>query len=134
MIIEIGTGSVVPNPAHTTLNTEVTAVMTPIGVAPDHFIDLHVITLYAAAQAHTTTTMTHHIADPPPIEISPEITGGPKHTNPTSNIINPHKDLLQVHKRCLGKIRTESTNRSQLMILPQNTIVQMNRIVTLRTI
>ena len=83
---------------------------------------------------HTATTMTHHITDPHPIEIFPEMTADPNYTNPTSNIINQHKDLLQVHKLHLGKIRTEDTNKLQLTILPQNTIVQMIRIATPRTI
>ena len=135
MIIEIGTGSVIPDPAHTSLDTGVTAAMTPTGVAPDHFIDLHIIALHATeAQVHTATAMTHHIADPHHVEISPEMTADPDYTNPASNITNQHKDLLQVHKQHLGKIRTEGTSRSQLMILPQNTIVQMSRIVTLRMI
>ena len=109
--------------------------MTPTGVTPDRFIDLHIITPHATeAQVHTTTAMTHHIADPHPIEISPEMTADPNYTNPTSNITNQHKDLLQAHKQHLGKIRTEDTNRLQLMILPQNTIVQMIRIVTPRMI
>ena len=135
MIIEIGTGSVIPDPTHTTLHTGVTAIMTPAGFAPDHFKDPHIIAPHATeAQAHTATTMTCHIADPHHIEISSKMTAGPNHTNPTYNIINQHKDLLQVHKQCLGKIRTEGTNRSQLAILPQNTIVQISRIVTLRMI
>ena len=134
MITEIGTGSGIPDPTHTTLDTGVTAVMTPIGIGPDHFIDLHVIALHAAAQAHTATNMTHHTTDHHPVEISAMMTADPNHTNPTSNIINQHKDPPQVHKQCLGKIRTEDTNRSQLMILPQNTIAQKNRTVTPRMI
>ena len=135
MIIEIGTGSVIPDPAHTTLDTGVAATMTPTGVTPDHFIDLHVIALHATeAQVHTATAMAHHTTDPHPIEISPEMTADPDYTNAASNITNLHNDLLQAHKQCLGKIRTEGTNRSQLTILPQNTIVQMSRIVTPRMI
>ena len=131
MIIEISTGSVIPDPTHTTLDTGVTATMTPAGVAPDCFIDLHIIALHTTeAQVYTATTMTHNIAEPHPIEISPEMTADPNYTNPT----NQHKDLLQVHKQHLGKIRTEGTNRSQLTNLPQNTIVQMSRIVTPRMI
>ena len=127
MIIGIDTGTVVPDPTHTTLDTGVTATMTPTGVAPDCFIDLHIIALHTiGAQAHITT--------PHPAGISPEMTADPNHTNPTSNTINQHKDLLPVCIQCLGKTRTEGTNRSQLMILPQNTIVQMSRIVTLRMI
>ena len=102
MIIEIGTGSVIPDPTHTTLYTGVTATMTPTGVAPDHFIDLHIIALHAMeAQVHTATAVTHHIADPHPIDISPEMTPDPNYTNPTSNITNQHKDLPQVHKQHL---------------------------------
>ena len=135
VIIEIGTGSAIPDPTHTTLDTGVTAAMTPTGFAPDHFIGLYAIALHATeAQVHTATAMTHHITDPHPIEISPEMTADPNYTNPTSNITNQHKDLLQVHKQDLGKIRTEGTNRSQLTILPQNTIVQMSRIATPRMI
>ena len=134
VIIEISTGSIIPDPTHTTLDIGVITIMTLIGAAPDHSIDLHIIALHAAAQAHTATTMIHHTTDHHPVEISPEMTAGPEHTNTASNIINQHKDLPQVHKQCLGKIRSEDTNKSQLMIHPQNTIVQMNRIVTLRMI
>ena len=135
MITEIGTGSVIPNPTHTTLDTGATATMTPAGVAPDHFINLHVIAPNATeAQVHTTTAMTHHIADPHLIETSPKMTAGADHTNLASNITNYHKGLLQAHKQHLGRIRTEDTNRLQLTILPQNTIVQMSMIVTLRMI
>ena len=131
MIIEIGTGSVIPNPTHTTLDTGVTAAMTPVqSHSRSCFIDLHIIALHATeAQVHTATAMTHHIADPHPIEISPKMTADPDYTNPASNITNQHKDLPQLHKLHLGKIRTEDTNRLQLTILPQNTIVQMSRIV-----
>ena len=100
MIIEIGTGSVVPDCTHTILDTGVTAAMTPTGVAPDHFIDLHAIAPHATeAQVHTTTAVTHHITNPHPIEIFPEMTADLNHTNPTNNITNQHKDLLQAHKQ-----------------------------------
>ena len=75
MIIEIDTGSVVPNLAHTILDTGVTATMTPTGVIPDHFTDLHIIAPHATeAQVHTATTMTHHITDLHPVEIFPKMT------------------------------------------------------------
>ena len=135
VIIKIGTGSVIPDLAHTILDTGVTAAMTPAGVAPNHFIDLHIVAPHTTeAQVHTATAVTHHIADLHPIEIFPKMTADLDHTNPTDNITNQHKDPLQVHKQCLGKIRTEDTNRLQLMIPPQNTIAQMIRIVTLRMI
>ena len=135
MIIETGTGSFVPDHTHTTLDTGVTATMTPTGVTPDHFIDLHVVALHATgAPAYITTTATHHITDPHPTGTSPGMTVEPECINPTSNIINLYKDCLPVCKQHFGKTRTEGTNRSQLMTLPQNTIVQMSRIVTQRMI
>ena len=109
--------------------------MTPTGVAPNHFIDLHIVPPHVTeAQAHTTTAVTHHIADLHPVEIFPKMTADLDHTNPTDNITNQHKDPLQVHIQHLGKIRTEDTNRLQLTTLPQNTIVQMIKIVTPRMI
>ena len=135
MIIEIGTGSVIPDPTHTTLDTGVTATMTSAGVTPDHFIELHIIALHTTeAEVYSATAMTHHIADPHPIEISHEMTADSDYTNPTGNITNQHKDPLQVHKQNLRKIRMKGTNRSQLTILPQKTIVQMKIIMTLRMI
>ena len=135
MIIGTDTGSVILDPAHITLDTGVTAAMTPTGVTPDHFIDPHIIALHATgAPAHIATATTHHITDPHPTGISPKMTVDPECINPASNIINQHKDCLPVCKQCLGKTRTEGTNRSQLMTLPQNTIAQMSRIVTQRMI
>ena len=55
-------------------------------------------------------------------------------TNRMRNLHLHHKDHLPVCKQCLGNIRTEGTNRLQLMIIPQNHIVQMSRIVTWRMI
>ena len=135
VIIEIDTGSFVPDLTHTILDTGVTAAMTPAGVDPDCFIDLHIIAPHATeAGVHTATTVTHHITDLHPIEIFPQMTADLEHTNPTDNITNQHKDLLQVHEQCLGKTRIEDTNRLQLMIPPQNTIAQVIRIVTPRMI
>ena len=109
--------------------------MTPTGVIPDHFIDLHIAALYAIrAPVHTTTAVTHHIADPHPAEIFPKMTADLDHTNPTENITNQHEDPLHIPIQCLGKTRTEDTNRLQLMIPPQNTTAQVIRIVTPRTI
>ena len=70
MIIEIGTGSVIPNPAHTILDTGVTATMTPTGVTPDCFTGLHIIAPHATeAHVHITNAVTHHIPDPHPVKI-----------------------------------------------------------------
>ena len=116
VITKIGTGSVIPNPAHITMDIGVAVIMTPTGAAPDHSTDLHVITTHATeAQVHTSTTMTHHTTDPHPVEIFPEMTADLDHTNLTDNTTNQYEDLPQVCKQCLGKIRTENTNRLQLM-------------------
>ena len=133
VIIGTDTGSVIPNPTHTTLDTRVTAAMTPTGVTPDHFIDLNIIVLHATgAPAPISTAATHCIADPHHTGPSPKMTVEPEHINPASNIINWQKDHLPVCKQHLGKTRTEGTNRSKLMTLPQNIIVQMSKIVTQR--
>ena len=135
MITKIGTGSVVSDPTNITMVIGVAAIMTPIGATSDHFTDLHITATHATeAQVHTTTAVTLHITDLHPIEIFPEMTADLNHTNPTNNITNWHKDLLQAHEQNLAKIRTEDTNRLQLMIIPQNTIVQMIKIATPRTI
>ena len=135
MTIETGTDSADPDPTHTTPDIEVTVMVIPTEAILDHSIDLHTIAPHITeVPAHTTTTVTHHIADPHHVDIYPEETLDPEHISPAGNIINQHKDNLPVHKQCLGNIRTEGTNRSQLMILPQNIISQMNRIVTQRMI
>ena len=89
VVIGIDTGSVIPDPAHTTLDTGVTAAMTPTGVTPDHFIDSHIIAHHATGtQAHIATTTTHHIAEPHPTGISPKMTADPDHINCAANITN----------------------------------------------
>ena len=61
VIIRIGTGSVVSDPACRTMDIGVAAVMTPTGAAPDHSTDPHIVTTHATeAQVYTDTTMTHH--------------------------------------------------------------------------
>ena len=74
----------------------VAAIMTPVRATPDHSTDLHVITTHATeAQFHTTTTMTHHTADPHTIEIFPKMTAHLDHTNLTATT-NQHEDFSQV--------------------------------------
>ena len=85
VIIGTDTGSVFPSATHPTLDTGVTAAMTPTGVTPDHFIDLHVVALHATgAPAHIATAATHHITDPHPAGTSPKMTVEPECINPTS--------------------------------------------------
>ena len=129
--IETGTDLANPNLTHTTPDIEVTVILIPAEAILDQFIDSHAAAPHITeVPAHTTTTVTCHIADPHHEDTSPEETVDPEHISPAGNIINQHKDHLPVHKQCLGNIRTEGPNRSQLTILPQNIIAQMNWIVT----
>ena len=133
--IETGTDSANPDPTHTTPDIEVTVIVIPAEAILDHFINLHAVAPHITeVPAHTTTDVTCHITDPHHEDTSPKKTVDPEHISPAGNIINQHKDHLPVCKQCLGNIRTEGTNRSQLTILPQNTIAQMSRIVSQRMI
>ena len=135
VITKIGTGLVFPDPTHITMDIGVAANMTPVGATPGHSTDLlHVASHATEAQVHTATTVTHHTTDLHPVEIFPKMTADLNHTNPKNNITNQHKDLPQAHKQHHGKIKTEDTNKSQLMIHHQNTTVQMIKIVTPRMI
>ena len=132
--IETGTDSANLDLTHTTPDIKVTVIVIPTEAVLDHFINPYAVAPHVTeVPAHTITAMTHHIADPHHIDIFPE-TVDPEHISPAGNIINQHKDHLPVHKQHLGNIRTKDTNRSQLMILPQNIIAQMNKIVTQRMI
>ena len=134
VITKIGPGLVIPDPAGITMDIGVAAVMTPIGAAPGHSTDLPDIVSHATeAQVHTTITVTHRAADLHPVEIFPEMTAD-LNTNPKNNITNQYKDLPQAHKQHHGKLKTEDTNKSKLMIHHLNTTVQMIKIVTPRRI
>ena len=134
-IIKMDTGTVIPDLLHTIPNIGVQAVMTLIGVTPDHFIDLHdVAPPTTGTQACTATTGIHHTADLHPTDIFPGMITDPDNTNPTDNITNQHKDLPQVLKQHLGNARTEDTSWSPLTIHPQNTTAQMIKIVPQRMI
>ena len=135
MITRIGTGLVVPGPTHITMDIGVAANMTFIEAAPGHSTDLPNVASHATkAQVHTTTALTQKTTDHHPIEIFPKMTADLDHTNPENNITNQHKVLLQAHMQHHGKIKTEDTNRSQLMTHHQNATVQMIKIVTLSMI
>ena len=128
MIIGTDTDSVILDPAHITLDTGITVGMTPAEVAPDHFTCPHVIALQATgAQAHITTAVTDHITDPFHAVISPEMTVDPEHINPASTTTNLHRDHLPVHNQHPGSLRTEGTNRLQLMIHPQSITALMSK-------
>ena len=133
--IETGTDSANLDLAHITPDIEVTTVVIPTEAILDHFIDLHAIAPHVTeVPAHSTTAVTHHIADPHHVDIYAEETVDPEHINLAGNIINQHQDHLPVHSQWPGNLRTEGANRTQLMILLQNIIAQMNRIVTQRMI
>ena len=135
MTIGTGTDSVDLNLTHIILDIEVTVAVILAEAILDHFTSHHTIALYATgSQAHTTTDKTHHITDPHHAGTSPEMTVDPEHINPTNTITNPHKDHLPVHHQHPGSLRIEGTNRSQLMIHPQNIIALMIRTVIQRMI
>ena len=133
--IETDTDSANLDLTHITPDIGVTATVIPTEAILHHFIDLHAVAPYITeVPAHTTTAMTHHIIDPPHVDISPEKRVDPEHIDLAGNIINPQKDHLPVHSQCPGSLGIEGTNRSQLTILPQNIIGQMNRTVIQRMI
>ena len=135
MTIGTGTDSVNLDLAHITLDIGVTVTVILTEVVLDHFTSPHTIAIHATgAPVHTATTKTHHITDPHHAGTSPKMTVDPEHINPTSTITSPHKDHLPVHNQHPGSLRIEGTNRSQLMIHPQNIIALMNRTVTQRMI
>ena len=135
VIIGTDTGSVIPDPTHITLDTGVTAAMTPTRVAPDCVIDPHIIALHATgAPVHITTAATHHITDPHHTGISPGMTVDPEHINPTSTTTNLHKDHLPVHSPHPGSLTTEGTNKLPLMIHPWSITAPMSKTVIQRMI
>ena len=133
--IEAGTDSANLDLTHITPDIGVTVTVISTEAILDHFINLHAIApCITEVPAHTTTAVTHHIADPHHTAISPEMTVDPEHIDPAGNIINPHKDHLPVHSQHPRSLRVEGTNRLQLMSHPQNIIAQMNRTVIQRMI
>ena len=91
--------------------------MIPTEVILDHSIDLHAIApCITEVPACTATAMTHHTTDPHHSDTSVERPVDPEHIGLAGNIINQHEDHLPVCKECLGKTRTEGTNRSQFTI------------------
>ena len=99
MIIRIGPGLVIPDPAHITMDIGVAAIMAPVGAAPGHSTDLPTIASHATeAQVQTAIAETHNTADLHPIVISPEMTAD-LNTNPENNITNWQMALLQAHKQ-----------------------------------
>ena len=75
MTIGTGTDSVNLNPAHITLEIGVTVAVILTEVILDPFTSPHAVAHHATgAPVHTTTTETHHIADPHHAGISHEMT------------------------------------------------------------
>ena len=135
MTIEISTGSADLNLAPIILHIGVAVMVTLAGVALDPFTNSHATAHYATeAQAPTATAKTHCTADPPPTEVSPEMTADPEHTHPANIITKPQKDHLPVYIQHPGSPKTGSTNKLQLMTHPQSTIALIKRTVILRMI
>ena len=71
MTIETVTDSANLDPAHTTLDIEVTVVVIPAEAILDHFIDPHTVASHITeVPAHTATAVTHHITDPHHVHLS----------------------------------------------------------------
>ena len=88
--IETGTDSANPDLIHTTSDIEVTIIVIPAEAILDLFIDLHAIApCITEVPAHTTTTVTHHIADPHHEDTYPEETVDPEHISPADNNYKP---------------------------------------------
>ena len=135
MTIEIGTGSADINLTPIILDIGVTVTVTLTEVTLDPFTDPHTMAQQATeAQAHTATAETHHTTDPHHTGVSPEMTVDPEHAHPANTITKPPKDHLPVHIKHPGSPKTGSTNKSQLITHPQNTIALMNRTVIQRMI
>ena len=134
MTIGTGTDSVNLDLTHITLGIGVTVAVILKEVILDPFTGPHTIAHHATGAPAHTTAETHHTADPHHAGISPKVTVDPKHINPTNTITNPHRDHLPVHNQHPRSPRIESTNRSQMMIHPQNIIALMNRTVIQRII
>ena len=132
--IGIGTGSVDFDltPIILDIGVPVTEYVTEVTLDP--FTSPHAIAHHATeAQAHNTTTETHHSADPH-AGITPKMTVDLEHANPTNTITKPHKDHLPVHIQHSGSPKIGSTNRLQLMTHPQSILALMNRTVIQRRI
>ena len=135
MTIETDTDSANRILTHITPDIGVTAIEIPKEAILDQFIDLHAIAPHVTeVPVHTAIAVTHHITDPPHAGISSEKTVDPEHIDPADNSINLHKDHLPIHSQHPGSLRIEGTNRSQLMIHPQNIIAWMNKTVIQRMI
>ena len=107
--IETGTDSANLNLTNTTPDIEITVIVIPTEAILDHFINLHSIApSVTEVPAHTTTTVTHHIADPHHIDIYPGETVDPEHISPAGNIINQHTDHLLILSQCPGNQRQKA--------------------------
>ena len=110
--IGIGIDSVDLNPTHITPDIGLTVAVILAEVSLDPFTSPCTVVHHATeAQAHTTTTETHHTTDPHHAEISREMTVDLGHTNTSYTITKPHKDHLPVHNQHSGSPRIGSTNR-----------------------
>ena len=99
MIIEIDTVSVVPNPTHTTLDTGVTAIMTPEGTAPDCFRpSCH------SSSCHRSSSSYHYCHDTPHRRSS-----SLRNFSQDDSRSQPHKSHKQHYKPAQGSSSSSQT-------------------------
>ena len=133
VITRIGTSSVIPDPTHITMDIGVAAIMTPTGATSESFHrPSHHHYSCTEAQVHTATAMVHQLQISSCRNLSRDDSRS-HHTNLT--------DTLQTSMRIFSSLQTmpwKNKDRRHKQVTiddhPQNTTVQMIKIVTLRTI
>ena len=134
MITRIDPDSVAPNLTLITTDIGVVAARTPAEATLCNSKDIPIVVCHAiGALVPTTTSATHLTADPPLIEILPEMTAD-LDTNPENNTTDQTTDLHPLCKHQLGNTRIKDTSRSPLMTHHQSTTAQRTMTVTLRVI
>ena len=126
MTIKTGIALAGPDPVHAVIDTRVAITMSHREVVLGHITDPHATALHVTeAQAHTTTNVTPHIADPHHIEVFPEIAVTPDHVHYTTT--KHQQDCLTGPTKQPGKLKTGNINRSSLMIHHLSTIALMSK-------
>ena len=101
LIIELGTGSAIPDPTHTTLDTGVTATMTPAGVTPDHFNRPS----HCSSSCHRSSSSYQYCRDTPHCRSLSR-----RHFSQDDSRSQPHKPCKQHYKPAQGSSSISQNN------------------------